>query len=177
MEGYAPEAWSQIISTAAVSPLGIASLMILIVGFVVLALIKRADKPLMRFGVIILLMLFSGGLLGAAVYSVRPTAASSAVAKGGGESTSAPEPAPPPPPVKPATETSPAIKAAETMKLAEARRDCGAAWTGWVEPGGGVGNPCPAGCDRGDELGQSYRAVGFPPRPQTRHKFQCWRHP
>jgi hypothetical protein len=58
---------------------------------------------------------------------------------------------------------------------AAARTDCGTAWSGWVDVGGGVGNPCPSGCTRGEELGQSYRVVGFPPRPQTKHKFQCWR--
>jgi hypothetical protein len=49
------------------------------------------------------------------------------------------------------------------------------AWTGWINVGGDVGNPCPPGCERGAELGQSFRAVGFPPRPQVKHKFQCWR--
>jgi hypothetical protein len=121
-------------------------------------------------------MVFCGGLMGAAIYSVRPTAlppAAAAAAKAE-EPSQQPPPATPQPPApappaasQPTTPPPPPVTAART--------DCGTAWTGWVDVGGSVGNPCPAGCTRGAELGQSYRAVGFPPRPQTKHKFQCWR--
>ncbi|EGQ8472053.1 TPA: hypothetical protein ACPJ0L_001830 [Vibrio alginolyticus] len=48
------------------------------------------------------------------------------------------------------------------------------AWSGWVNWGGGVGNPCPKGMERGREIGQAYRVVGLlPPKPQTKHKFEC----
>ncbi len=175
MENFASSAWSQIIGSAAVSALGIAALTILVVGFVVLALIGRKDRLQVRLTVIVLLMLFCGGLLGGAIYSTQPTAASAAVASGvgttesaraGGSARSA------------GTGGSATIAAQGTeshLQPVQARSDCGTAWTGWVDPGGGVGNPCPASCARGDELGQSYRVVGFPPRPQTKHKFQCWR--
>lgn len=69
-------------------------------------------------------------------------------------------PPPPPPPAQPPAPT---------------RQDCGEHWTGWIEVGGGVGSPCPTGCSRGREVGQSHRFVGIPSRPQTKHKFQCWR--
>jgi len=58
---------------------------------------------------------------------------------------------------------------------AVARQDCGTAWSEWIDVGKDVGNPCPAGCNRGNELGKSIRMVGFPPRPQAKHKFQCWK--
>jgi hypothetical protein len=53
-------------------------------------------------------------------------------------------------------------------------RDCGRFWTGWKEVGEAVGNPCPRGCARGEEVGDDYRSVGLPPRPQHKHKFQCY---
>lgn len=54
-----------------------------------------------------------------------------------------------------------------------ARKECGIAWSDWIDIGKDVGNPCPAGCERENELGKSIRMVGFPPRPQEKHKFQC----
>lgn len=51
MEQYAPSAWSEIIAEAAVSPLGIAALIALIVGFVVVALMRPSDKLRYRAGV------------------------------------------------------------------------------------------------------------------------------
>jgi hypothetical protein len=53
--------------------------------------------------------------------------------------------------------------------------DCGTAWTEWVDPEVVVGNPCPTGCTRGAELARNFKVVGFPPHPQVRYKFQCWR--
>lgn len=53
--------------------------------------------------------------------------------------------------------------------------DCGDRWTGWKEIGQAVGNPCDEGCQRGDRLGDKFRLVGFPPRPQTSTKFRCFR--
>jgi hypothetical protein len=41
---YAPSAWGEIVAQAAVSPLGISALVILVVGFVMLALVRREDK-------------------------------------------------------------------------------------------------------------------------------------
>lgn len=188
MGSLAPSAWSALIANAAVSALGIAALSGLVVGSVVLALIKPADKPEVRLGVIVLLMLFCGALFAGAIYEARPTTLSSAVAKGAaeaalqspslvagsisGDQASHPAsavvtvPAPAPAPIPVLTLPTQAV----------ARTDCGNSWSGWTEVGGAVGNPCPAGCTRGDELGQSYRVVGIlPPRPQTQHNFQCWR--
>jgi hypothetical protein len=151
-------------------PLGIAALVSLVVGSVVLALIPRTDNARVRVTVIVLLMLFCGALMGAALYSAQPVAASAKVATDSGAAS--------PPPTdktsnaKGTSAAPPPVAAAPTEP---ARTDCGAHWTGWIEVGGAVGSPCPSGCSRGDELGQSYRVVGFPPRPQTQHKFQCWR--
>lgn len=146
---FASSAWSEIITSAAGSPLGISALVILVVGFVILGLVRRDDSGAVRLGAIVLLLLFCGGLVVAASYTVKPTITKpeSAVAGSGG-ATSVP-----------------------SSRMV----DCGTAWSGWIEVGGAVGNPCPSGCSRGEELGQSYRVVGFPPRPQTQHKFQCWR--
>lgn len=56
-------------------------------------------------------------------------------------------------------------------------QDCGRHWTGWREIGAAVGSPCPRGCDRAEEVGQDYRLVGLFPRPQHKHKFQCYGEP
>lgn len=157
---YAPSAWGEIIAQAAVSPLGISALVILVVGFVILALVGRRDTVRTRLASIVLLLVFCGGLVAAAFYNVQPT-----VTRPQNSQPSAPT-APSAPASPPATPPAP---------TASARVDCGSAWSGWIDVGGAVGNPCPGGCARGDELGQSYRVVGFPPRPQTQHKFQCWR--
>ncbi len=69
MENFASSAWSEIIAKAAVSPLGIAALVLLIVGFVVVALINPTDKPLFRFAALLILMVFCSGLMGAAIYT------------------------------------------------------------------------------------------------------------
>ena len=151
---YATSAWSEIIAQAAVSPLGISALVILVVGFVILTLIRRGDSVATRMTSIVLLLLFCSGLVGTAFYMVQPT-------------TTRPQVSPPVPSTPGAVP-----QAAPAMPD---RTDCGTAWSGWITAGGAVGNPCPNGCSRGDELGQSYRAVGFPPRIQTQHKFQCWR--
>ena len=56
----------------------------------------------------------------------------------------------------------------------EQKNDCGSHWTGWISVGGGVGSPCPAGCERGEEVGQAGpRFVDFF-KPQFKHKFQCY---
>jgi hypothetical protein len=156
---FASNAWAEIIGKAAVSPLGIFALMILVIGFVILALVRSKDKVSTRLTVIALLLLFCAALSLAALYSVEPTTAT------------------PPPVVQAPAQTSPSLPQAQgaPAETRPSRQDCGTAWSDWIEVGGAVGNPCPAGCARGDELGQSYRAVGFPPRPQTKHKFQCWR--
>jgi len=174
MESYSPNAWSEIIAKAAVSPLGIAALVVLIVGFVVIALVKPADKPQTRLTVIVLLMLFCAGLIGAAIYSAQPTALPASGANEthdvvpGSPSSTSPNRAP----TVPASSSAQSLPTPATVVT---RTDCGTAWSDWIEMGGGVGSPCPSSCSRGDELGQSYRVVGFPPRPQTKHKFQCWR--
>lgn len=151
------DAWSAIIGRAAVSSLGIAALSLLIVGSVITAIIRPTDKAGLRFAVIVILVVFCGGLFLGAIYGVKPAAGSTATA--GATQAASDSPA----------ERSPPVAATQ------ARVDCGASWTGWINVGGGVGDPCPSQCTRGNEIGQAYRVVGFPPRPQTRHKFQCWR--
>lgn len=160
-------AWAEIIRAAAVSPLGIAALALLIMAFGVYRLIDPKDKPWVRLSAIVTLMVTCFGLMGAAVYSANPTVPSREVAEGSkSEEPSAPRPKPPPGVTPPGVTPPPAVNLT--------RKDCGTFWSGWIEVGGGVGSPCPANCTRGEELGQAYRVVGFPPRPQTKHKFQCW---
>src|SRR5437016_3701088 len=72
---YASNAWAEIIANAAVSPLGISALVILVIGFVDLALIRRDDKIAARLITVALLLIFCGGLLTAAFYKVNPTVA------------------------------------------------------------------------------------------------------
>ena len=165
---YASSAWAEIIAKAAVSPLGISALAILVVGFIILALVRRGDSVATRIGAITLLLVFCGGLVTAAIYSVQANSAPTQNQTEAAPSSSAPTlPSPNTP--------APAPTSAAPPALSSARIDCGTEWSGWIEIGGPVGNPCPSACARGDELGQSYRAVGLPPRPQTKHKFQCWR--
>lgn len=147
---YASNAWAEIVAQAAVSPLGISALVILVVGFVILALVRPGDSVFMRLTSIVLLLIFCGALTIVAFYHVQPTTAPPEHAQSGAQ--------------------SPA-----SVPITSAKVDCGIVWSGWINVGGAVGNPCPSECFRGDELGQSYRIVGFPPRPQVQHKFQCWR--
>lgn len=165
---YASSAWAQIIASAAISPLGVSALVILVVGFVILALIRRNDAGAMRLGAIVLLLICCGGLVLVASYNVKPTIVPPEPSVILAQPPVVAQSPPPAPSTPPAAVTAPASPP-------PARIDCGTAWSGWIEVGGAVGNPCPSGCSRGEELGQSYRAVGFPPRPQTQHKFQCWR--
>lgn len=185
MKSYAPNAWSEIIAKAAVSPLGIAALVSLIVGLVVLLLFHPdKDRSEVRLGAVALLMFFCGGLMFGAIYSSKPVAPSQKVAQGAANNepsasqvpSSSNTASPAQPAVVPAVPDSTApMPSSITAPAAVARADCGAYWTGWIEVGNAVGSPCPEGCSRGDELGQSYRVVGLPPRLQTQHKFQCWR--
>jgi len=51
----------------------------------------------------------------------------------------------------------------------------GVYWSGWVTWGDGVGDPCPDGTTRGNEVGANHRSVDLlPPKPQTNHAFECW---
>ena len=183
-ELVASNAWAEIIGKAAVSPLGITALVVLVAGTVVVTLIKRTDKPHVRLGAIGILFTFCGVLASVSLYTAEPTAlppVAAQEAKTEGPSQQPPLPSsgskgvesPQPTPTTPAA-PPPLAKAPPPLAKAPARVDCGTAWTGWIDAGRAVGNPCPKGCPRGAELGQSFRAVGFPPRPQIKHKFQCW---
>ena len=176
MEGLASNAWAEIIGKAAVSPLGITALVVLVAGSVVIALIKPKDEAHIRLWAIITLLVFCGALVGAALYTAQPTALPPAAAKGAQTEGPSQQPSLPSTDAKGAKPAPPTSAAPPPpVTHAPARVDCGTAWTGWVDVGGAVGSPCPTGCSRGAELGQSFRAVGFPPRPQVKHKFQCWR--
>jgi len=122
---YAPSAWAEIISKAAVSPMGIAALVSLIVGLVILVLISPKDKPIIRLTALFLLMLFCSGLFIGAIYIVRPVLLSPIVSKG------AADPIPTTP--KPTTQPVPAPVPAPVAPASVARTDCGAHWTGWIE--------------------------------------------
>jgi hypothetical protein len=151
------------LKTAVSGPSGFLALALIVLGGLASKIVDRQrDKPALRYTVFFLVLAIALGGVGWSVsghYSARVNpiyvpAAPSAAHPSAPSSVSA----------KPATEPT-----------APTRVDCGIAATGWVNVGGGVGDPCPSGCVRGAELGQSYRAVGFPPRPQTQHRFQCWR--
>jgi len=167
--------WPEIIGAAAVSPLGILALIVLVVGLIATLLFSTKDKPSVRVTVLALIVVAFSALGGFALYQVQPSRLSSkpkdtpsSTAPDGNATT----------PKPPLSTTQPAQTVAPLPSVRPqpaARVDCGQHWSGWIEVGGAVGNPCPEGCSRGDELGQSYRVVGFPPRPQTQHKFQCWR--
>lgn len=196
MNAYASDAWNAIIREAAVSPLGIMALALLVAGFVVLMLVKRSDKPAFRLAAIFLLLFFCGGLAMAAIYVAEPTVdAPRSPASKVAEAT---------PPAQPGTAQPPAAPAAPDKRLSspapEVRRgierraakplsspgvaarsaapapvDCGIAWTDWADVRSSVPNPCPAGCTPGTTLAQSFRAAGFPPRAQVKQKLQCLR--
>jgi hypothetical protein len=124
---YASNAWAEIIAKAAVSPLGVSALVVLVVGFVVLALIRREDKIGARLTIVVLLLVFCGGLLTAAFYNVRP-AVTQPDASPATSATALPAP--------------PAVAPSPPPRTASSRADCGTAWSGWIEVGGAVGNPC-----------------------------------
>jgi hypothetical protein len=52
--------------------------------------------------------------------------------------------------------------------------DCGTGWSGFIRSGNGMGNPCPAGCYRGNILRKQMRMRGLPPWPEYRREMQCW---
>lgn len=200
MNAYASDAWNAIIREAAVSPLGITALALLVAGFVVLTLVKRSDKPAFRLAAILILLFFCGGLAMAAIYRVEPTVTVEPPGSPPGKAAEAAPPARPEPRQPPAASgapdkglaspapdlrrkierpalkpfTSPGI-APRSSARAPAPVECGIAWTDWADVRAPVPNPCPAGCTRGKILAQSFRAVGFPPRAQVRQQLQCLR--
>jgi len=197
MKLFGSSVWVEIIAKAAVSPLGLAALGFLILGFVVLALVPRTDGPKIRLTAIGLLMFVVVVLFVFAIYKVpefqapprmveattdaqdRPSRKEPPGSTASTPTSTTPSPSETSPPLK--TETPPASPEPSPpaiqvpVQAPQGRVDCGQYWSGWREVGGPVGNPCTSGCARGDELGQNVRLVGFPPRPQTQHKFQCWR--
>jgi hypothetical protein len=163
-------AFVEIFKAAITSPLGVLAMFGIAVLLVAAWWLRQAPWPA-KVGVLILL-LASVGLFGWTWYTIEVSKASPALVA---DATTSQPPQPTPPSEKPPTVPGPPSAAAPTPPAAPVRVDCGTVWTGWVKPAGGVGDPCPSGCVRGAELGQSYRMVGFPPKPQTKHKFQCWR--
>lgn len=159
--------------TAATSPVAFLSLVLLVIAAVVPKLVDpNKDPHRLRYGVLFGIFAIAIGGFAWSVYGhyvalSEPVFVPAPPASPQPPAPAAPMPAPPP-------TTSPA-PSAPPVAQAPTRVDCGATWTGWVDVGTGVGSPCPSGCTRGAELGQSFRSVGFPPRPQVKHKFQCWR--
>ncbi len=173
MDAITTSGWSEIISAAATSPEGIIALVILAVGTLATRLFPPNDKAFIRLSVFLISVLAFVGVAMASLYNVRPAklTENESIPKMAGVAAS--------PSTKPeSVVTQPSV--VETLPLPPLaptqtnRMDCGQNWTGWIEVGGAVGSPCNKGCYRGEELGQKYRLVGFPPRPQTQHKFQCW---
>ncbi|MBN2700327.1 MAG: hypothetical protein JXR29_02635 [Methylothermaceae bacterium] len=150
------EAWTAVFKYAVTSPLGIIGLIVLVAGSVVIALFRSEDNPRTKLYVVTMMFLFFGVLVTVAVYQVQPTV-----------------------PVTDEMLASASTPAAPRVRSAgsqlSGKVDCGTAWTGWVEPGASVGDPCPSGCARGAELARRFQVVGFPPQPQVKYKFQCWR--
>jgi hypothetical protein len=174
---------AEIIKAASTSVLGIFALMIIAISILAYYLFRK-ENPLIKFGVF--LFLFSGVVMfGYKVYQVEPE---KIITRPSSISREPSKAQPKAMAVKPKIESQEATIKSKTMgsipsesvlepssKLVKTRVDCGEYWTNWIEVGGAVGNPCPEGCERGNETSQAYRLVGFPPRPQTKHKFQCWK--
>lgn len=87
-----------------------------------------------------------------------------------------------------AVESSPSRK--QPAKKNSSRTDCGIHWASWDEIGGKIGNPCPPGCYRGEEVDREYRTsnkrrveklpfgIKVPqkiPSKLSRRQFQCWK--
>jgi hypothetical protein len=167
------DALTEIFKRAIASPLGLAGLVVLVAGFVVLALFKPVTaRASARILAVVILLLFYITIVGVAFYNVRPVGLPSGSSVAEAESRSHQPLA-----TAAAVVTAPATPAASASSVAQAqvRVDCGTFWTDWFNVGGGVGNPCPPGCTRRERIGVTFRAVHFPPRPQARYKFQCWR--
>jgi hypothetical protein len=148
--GETLKALQNIFAEATKSGLGIVGLCILAI-----VLITLGTGLIQRFRVIIASLAIIGiFLLGLAFTQARPALVSNPP-----KSDETPIPVPPPPVVQTPT-----------------RVDCGQNWSGWVDVGGAVGfDMCPSTCSRGEQLGERFRVVGFPPRPQGSYKFQCWK--
>jgi len=162
------------LKTAVSGPSGFLGLALIVLGTLALKVIDQKDRPALRYTVFFLILVIALSGVGWSVYGHYTASANSVFVpakaetsppaidgSASGANSQAPNSSAP---------RSPAASVASAQRI-----DCGQVWTGWVNVGSGVGDPCPSGCVRGNELGQSYRAVGFPPRPQTQHKFQCWR--
>jgi hypothetical protein len=63
----------------------------------------------------------------------------------------------------------------ESLPLPAGEPDCGTTWSPWREIGYGLTNSCEFGCYRGLTLRKQMRLRGFPPWPQTRREYQCWK--
>lgn len=78
----------------------------------------------------------------------------------------------------------------EPIKRNASNIDCGVHWASWDEIGGKIGNPCPPGCYRGEEVNSEYRTtyrdqvqklpseIKVPqkiPSELSRRQFQCWK--
>jgi hypothetical protein len=171
-----PKDLTAAIATTLVSPAGFLALALIVLAIVVPRLVEPGKKPHKLAYVVVVAIIFMA-LTGFSwtVYGNYVSRSDSVFVP----RVSANEPA-----KKPETASSSIANVASRTAQqphvaapagAPVRKDYGIAWTAWIDVGGGVGDPCPGSCTRGAELGQSYRVVGFPPRPQTKHKFQCWR--
>ncbi len=182
------QAFSQIIKAAAVSSLGLAALVVLVISFVGLKLFGPRDRPGVRVLVFLVLVSVSVSVFAAGVYGAQPTLPGRDETKAASLPSAVrpqpPAPAPPTaPPARPEGPRRPSPSAAMAARphalipetASASRADCGKATTAWIPTGGAVGNPCPAGCTQGAELTRVYRVVGFPPRPQGKYEFKCWR--
>ena len=146
-----------ILRAAAESTLGMVGLMVVVLAVLAYLFFSREHAGV-KVGIFVLLFLGASLYTYSVVLESKPTAETAVIIA----QPPASAPSAPPRSVPPA--------------VALRRVDCGESWTGWVTVGGAVGNPCPSGCERGREVGQDYRSVGLlPPRPQVKHKFQCWR--
>ncbi len=174
----AVSAFSAIITEAAVSPLGIIALCCLLFAFLAIRFFHDVNPYIRLF---VFLILFGGfcGLFLLSTYNAQPVIeVASAETNSTALTPAEPRPNTKPVPVHeplPTPTPTPMPEPQPVTRTVTEKVDCGAHWTGWKEVGAGIGSPCPSGCYRGDELGQSYRSVGFPPRPQAKKKFQCWR--
>jgi hypothetical protein len=174
--------FAEIIRAVGGSTTGLVALFALIAGVIALVFFRDGAVPI-AIKLLVFLLLVSGfGLFVYKFYDVTPTTTDLAgVEEPEPELAQGREPEPDLAPEEavetelPASETVTPPEPQGSQPTRRVRVDCGRHWTGWIDVGGRVGSPCPSGCERGEEVGQSVRMVGFPPRPQVKHKFQCWR--
>jgi hypothetical protein len=172
--------FADIIRAVGGSTTGLVALFALIAGAIALVFFRGHTVPIAVKLLVFLVLVTGFGLFVYKFYNVTPTSGDLISKSDNLATTGQAEPEGDPgydavAPASPAPGDGDSLEPEEAQPARRVRVDCGRHWTGWVDVGSRVGSPCPSGCERGQEVGQSLRMVHFPPRPQIKHKFQCWR--